>query len=113
MARPPACVLFVARTHALVGLAILGSVALLHTLVQALPRVTIGANGYWITGGLAGFYLLTAALVWRGAPFGRLCSRICGLLYLPRPQFGSAIWDAMNSGEFKEHFERGQTLHRR
>ena len=106
MARPPASVVFVARTHWLVGLAIVGSVILLHLLIRSVPRITIGTDGYLITGGLAALYLIAGTLVWYGAPFGRLLSRVCSLLYLPRPQFGSAVWDSMNSAEFQAHFDR-------
>ena len=106
MRQPPACVVFVARTHGLVGLAIIGSVALLHALIRSLPRIEIGSLGYAITGALAALYLLTGALVWFGAPPGRLLSRVCSLLYLPRPQFGSIVWEAMNNPIFQAHFKR-------
>jgi len=108
MARPPPSVVFVARTHGLVGLAIIGSAVLLHLLVRSVPRIAIGKDGYVITAGLAALYLLAGTLVWYGAPFGRLLSRVCSLLYLPRPQFGSAVWDSMNSPEFQAHFERSR-----
>lgn len=105
MLRPPACVVFVVRTHGVVGVVISGSIALLHGLTRKLPGVDFEARTYLISGGLAAFYLLTAALVWRGAPLGRLCSRLCGLIYLARPNFGLRVWDAMDSPEFKAHFQ--------
>ena len=106
MVRPPACVVFVARTHGIVGLVITGSIVLLHGLTRKLPGVDFEARTYLITGGMAAFYLLTAALVWLGAPFGRLGSRLCALIYLARPNFGFCIWDAMDSAEFQAHFKR-------
>ncbi len=107
MARPPACVVFVARTHGVVGLVIGVSILLLHALTRNLRGIEFGAPTYCSTGGLAAFYLLTAGLVWQGAPFGRLCARLCALLYLPRPDFGSRVWHAMDSVEFQAHFKRG------
>jgi hypothetical protein len=68
--------------------------------------VAFGPKTYLITGGLAAWYFLAGALVWLGAPFGRLISRVCGLLYLARPQLGSRLWDMMNTPEFREHFTR-------
>ena len=106
MRRPPQCVAFVARTHWIVGLAIVGSVAVLHLVTRKLPSIEFGAKTYLITGGLAALYLLAGTLVWFGAPFGKLLSRVCTLLYLPRPQFGGVLWETMNSPEFKEHFTR-------
>jgi hypothetical protein len=106
MRRPPRCVVVVARTHWLVGLAIIVSVALLHAFTRNLPSVEFGRKTYLISGGLAVLYLLAGTLVWFGAPFGKLLSRVCGLLYLPRPQFGGLLWDIMNSAEFKAHFAR-------
>jgi hypothetical protein len=104
MRRPPQCVAFVARTHWTVGLIIVGSIGLLHLLTRNLPAIEFGPRTYAMTGGLAALYLLTGTLVWFGAPFGRLFSRVCALLYLPRPQFGSLLWETMNSPEFKAHF---------
>ena len=106
MPRPPDCVVFVARTHGFVALVIIGSVALLHGLTRKLPGIDFEARTYLITGGLAAIYLLTAALVWLGAPLGRLSSRLCALIYLARPNFGSRIWDEMDSPEFQAHFKR-------
>ena len=106
MPRPPSCVALVARTHWLVGAVILVSLALLAWVTHRVPRIEFGAATYGIAGGLAALYLLAGTLVWLGAPFGRLLSRICGLLYLPRPQFGSLLWDIMDSPEFKVHFTR-------
>jgi hypothetical protein len=103
---PPQAVAFVARTHWAVGLVIVVSVGLLHLLTRKLPGIEFGPRTYAITGSLAALYLLTGTLVWFGAPFGRLLSRICALLYLPRPQFGSLLWETMNSPEFKAHFAR-------
>ena len=71
-----------------------------------LAGIEFGARTYLLAGGLAAFYLLSAALVWLGAPFGRLCGRLCALLYLPRPDFGSRVWQAMDSPEFQAHFKR-------
>ncbi|MBM3852581.1 MAG: hypothetical protein FJ399_05440 [Verrucomicrobia bacterium] len=106
MRRPPACVAFVARTHGLVGLVIVGSVLLLRWITRDLPGIEFGPHTNWYAGGLAVLYLLTAVLVWFGAPFGLLFSRVCSLIYLPRPNFGSRIWDIMGTPEFRAHFER-------
>jgi hypothetical protein len=106
MRRPPACVEFVARTHGLVSLAIGGSILLLHGLTRNLPGIEFGARTYYWAGGLAGLYLLAAGLVWFGAPFGPLLSRVCSLLYLPRPSFGTPVWQSMDMPEFRTHFLR-------
>jgi hypothetical protein len=109
MPKPPRCVAFVAKTHWLVGCVITASILLLHGLTRNLPGIEFARKTYVITGGLALLYLLAGTLVWFGAPFGPLLSRICGLLYFPRPNFGSQVWDTMNSPEFKEHFNRSRT----
>jgi hypothetical protein len=106
MRSPPATVAFIARTHWLVGGVIVISILLLHALTRRLPGVEFGSRTYVITESLAALYLLGGTLVWLGAPFGRLISRVCGLLYLARPQFGSRVWETMNSVEFQDHFKR-------
>jgi hypothetical protein len=106
MRRPPACVVFVARTHGFVGLVIVASILLLHRLTRDLPGLEFGARTYWYAGGLAALYLLTAVLVWLGAPFGPLLSRVCSLIYLPRPGFGFRVWETMDTPEFRAHFHR-------
>lgn len=106
MRRPPAEVRFVARTHGFVSLVILASILLLHGVARDLPGVEFGARTYRYAGGLAGLYLLAALLVWFGAPFGPLLSRVCSLLYLPRPRFGFRVWETMDSPEFRAHFRR-------
>ena len=106
MRRPPACVKFVAYTHAFVGGVIVASTLLLHWITHDLPRIEFGARTYGYAGGLAAFYFLAAGLVWLGAPFGPLLSRICSLVYLPRPSFGSHVWETMDSPEFRAHFRR-------
>lgn len=108
MNRPPKSVAYVARTHWFVGAVIVASIALLHLLTRNLPGITFAPRTYAITGSLGGLYLLTGTLVWFGAPFGRLLSRICTLLYLPRPQFGGHLWDIMNSPEYQAHFTRSR-----
>jgi hypothetical protein len=110
MRRPPHCVIVVARTHWLVAGVILIATGALHVFTHKLPQIEFEAKTYMIAGGLAALYLLAGILVWFGAPFGPLLSRICALLYLPRPQFGSHIWDIMNSPEFRAHFHRGPDL---
>ena len=106
MRSPSAGVRFVARTHWTVGTVIVISIALLHVLTRRLPGVEFGSQTYIITGSLAALYLLGGTFVWFGAPFGRLVSRVCTLLYLARPQFGSRVWETMNSPEFQAHFTR-------
>lgn len=107
MRSPPTCVVFVARTHWIVGLAILCSTALLHVLTRRLPGIEFGMSTFAITGGIAALYLTAGTLVWFGAPPGRLLSYVCALLYLPRPSFGSLMWETMNRPDFKAHFTRG------
>ncbi len=108
MPRPPSCVVMVARVHWIVGTVIVVSTALLRAVTSNLPQIEFGARTFIIAGALAALYLLAGTLVWFGAPLGPLLSRVCSLLYLPRPQFGSAIWDIMDSAEFRAHFVRGQ-----
>lgn len=105
MRRPPAPVALVARTHGLVGVTILTGTGLIAALTWQTP-VELGPPMYGTTLGLAGLYLLAGGLVWRGTPGGRLLSRICGLLYLARPDFGSQLWRAMDAAEYREHFKR-------
>ncbi|MES2696849.1 MAG: hypothetical protein V4773_25500 [Verrucomicrobiota bacterium] len=105
MHRPPRSVALVARTHWLVGMAVAVSIFLLHFLTRNLP-IAFSPRTYWITGSLAALYLLSGTLVWFGLPSGRLLSRICGLLYLTRPQFGSYLWDTMNLPDYRAHFTR-------
>jgi hypothetical protein len=106
MPRPPSVVAFVARTHWVVSATIVAAVVVLYLFTQKLPFVAFGPKTYLITGALALIYFLAGTLVWLGAPFGRLLSRICGLLYLARPQLGSRVWDMMNTPEFQAHFAR-------
>ncbi len=107
MARPPAGVMFVARTHGVVCLVILVSILLLHLLTRNLPGIEFGPRTYQYAGTLAGIYFLVAVLVWLGAPLGPLLSRVCSLLYLLRPSFGLRVWETMDSPEFRAHFRRG------
>ena len=101
----PASVALVAKTHWLVGVVSLVSILFLTALVQKFP-VEASRRTYVITLSIAGVYLLAGTLVWFGAPFGRILSRICALIYLARPQFGSPLWRMMDSEEFKGHFAR-------
>ena len=101
----PATVALVAKTHWLVGAVSLVSIVFLNALVQKFP-VEASRRTYVITLSIAGLYLLAGTLVWFGAPLGRLLSRICALIYLARPQFGSPLWRIMDSEEFKAHFAR-------
>jgi hypothetical protein len=106
MRRPPAAVGFVARTHWVVAATIGVAQAVLFPLARKLPMVEFGARTYLIAAGLGTLYLLAGTLVWFGAPLGRFLSRLCGLLYLARPQLGSHLWNIMNSPEFQAHFTR-------
>lgn len=106
MRRPPACVLFVARTHALMALVIAVSILFLHWFTRRLPGIEFGPRTYVYSGGLGGLYLLAAVLLWLGAPLGPTLSRICSLIYLVRPALGSRIWETMDSAEFRAHFRR-------
>jgi hypothetical protein len=102
--KPPAGVALVARTHGLVGLTALASLLLLHLLTRRLPHVEFGARTYAIALGIGLGYTITGLMVWFGTPTGRFMSRVCGLLYLARPQFGSHLWRIMDSTEFQAHF---------
>jgi hypothetical protein len=106
MRHPPTCVAFVARTHWFVGLTIVASIVLLHLLTRNLTTIEFRPRTYAIAGGLAVLYLLAGTLVWYGLPLGRVLSRICTLLYLPRPQLGGQLWDTMNSPDYQAHFKR-------
>ena len=105
MRRPPAAAVFVARTHWLVGAAIFLLVGVLHLFTRHWP-VEFGWETYAITLGLGTLYSLAGTLVWLGLPSGRLLSRICGLLYLARPQLGSRLWNVMDSAEYQAHFTK-------
>ena len=87
----------------MVGGAILVSIGVFRWLVAKYP-VTFGPRAYAITLGLALLYLLAGTLVWLGTTAGKFLSRVCGLLYLARPQLGSRLWQIMDSEEFKAHF---------
>lgn len=104
--RPPDSVVFVARTHWLVGAIALGSVALLHLLTRQLPRVEFGTHTYPVALGIAFTYLVGGTMVWFGTPLGRLLCYVCSLIYLVRPQLGDRIWRLMRTAEFKAHFQR-------
>lgn len=106
MRSPPKPVAMVAMTHWVVGIVIVVSIGILHLITRNLPSIEFGRKTYLITGCLALLYLLAGTLVWFGAPLGRLLSRVCALLYLPRPQFGGRLWDVMNSAEYQAHFDR-------
>ena len=106
MRRPPEIVALVAKTHWLVGGVVLTALVPLHLFTRKLPYVEFGAKTYVSASVFATVYLVAGTLVWCGAPFGRLLSRICGLLYLARPNFGSYLWDIMSSLEYRAHFQR-------
>jgi len=106
MRRPPKPIAFVARTHWMVGIIIAASIVVLHVLTRNLPGIEFRPRTYVITGSLGALYVLAGTLVWFGLPFGRVLSRICGLLYLPRPQFGGRLWETMNSPEYQAYFTR-------
>lgn len=108
MRRPPPGVVLVARTHWMVGAVIVLATALLLWLTRHVPRIEFGVRTYVVAGTLAALYIGTGALVWWGAPLGRLLSRVCALLYLPRPNFGSCLWETMNSPEYQAHFAKGK-----
>jgi hypothetical protein len=108
MRQPPDCVAFVAKTHWAVGAVMLVSIGVLHWITRDLPRIEVATRGYQVTGGLSLLYLVTGTLAWLGWPLGQSLSRVCALLYLPRPSFGFRIWDIMNSAEFRAHFRKPQ-----
>lgn len=102
--RPPASVVFVARTHWIVAATIALSVGVLHLIMRNVRVVEFGAKTYLITGGLMLLYFTAGLLVWFGLPLGPILSRVCSLIYLPRPQLGERIWAVMKSPEFRAHF---------
>jgi hypothetical protein len=104
MRRPPSLVALVAKTHWLVGGVVLASLVPLYFFTRKLPFVEFGARTYVSAFSFAGLYLLAGTLVWFGVPPGRVLSRVCGLLYLARPNFGSFLWDIMSSAEYHAHF---------
>lgn len=104
--RPPPEVALVARTHGLVGLTALASLLLLHLLTRRLPHVEFGPRTYAIALGIGLGYTITGVMVWFGTPAGRFLSRVCGLLYLARPQLGSRLWRIMDSADYQAHFRR-------
>ena len=104
--RPPACVALVARTHGLVGITALASLLLLHLVTRNLRQIEFGPRTYAIGLSIGVAYCLAAILVWFGTPAGRWGSRICGLLYLARPQLGSHLWRIMDSDDYQAHFRR-------
>jgi hypothetical protein len=106
MSRPPP-VSHVARTHWVVGVMIAFFVAVLHAMTFRLP-IAFGTKSYAIALSLAALYLAGGTLVWFGLPFGRFVSRVCGLLYLARPDFGSHLWRLMDAPEYRAHFVRGK-----
>ena len=90
----------------MVGIIIAASIVVLHVLTRNLPGIEFRPRTYVITGSLGALYVLAGTLVWFGLPFGRVLSRVCGLLYLPRPQFGGTVWETMNSPEYQAYFTR-------
>jgi hypothetical protein len=100
-------VALVAKTHWLVGGVVLAALVPLYFFTRKLPYVEFGVKTYGTASTFAAVYLVAGTLVWCGAPFGRLLSRICGLLYLARPNFGSYLWEIMSSREYQAHFQRG------
>jgi hypothetical protein len=105
MIQPPDSVRHVAKTHWLVGSVIALSIVFLNALTQKFP-VEASARTYVVTFSLAGLYLLGGTLVWFGAPFGRFLSRVCALIYLARPAFGSPLWKLMDGEEYQAHFRK-------
>lgn len=103
MRRPPRSVSLVARTHWVVGSTVLVSAVFLRVLLARWP-LEFPPKLYLICGGLALLYLTAGTLVWFGVSPGRILSRICGLLYLARPNLGSYLWNIMDSSEYREHF---------
>ena len=112
MSRPP-IVVFIARTHALVGVVILASVVILHVVVSRLPRLQVESQTYAVTLGLACLYGLAAAAVWRGWRGAGILSRLCGLIYLVRPGLGDRVWTGMRSPEFRTWCEARRAEHGR
>jgi hypothetical protein len=104
MRRPSAPVVFVVRTHGLVGVAAFAALVVLHRLTRDLPGVEFGPRTLLIAGGFAALYLVAAVVVWFGMPFGLILSRLCSLIYLVRPSFGFRVWDVMAADDFRAHF---------
>lgn len=105
MRRPPPGVVMIARSHWLVSAAIFLSIGLLYFFTRGWP-VAIAPEAYRITFSLGALYVVGGTGVWFGLPGARLLSRVCGLLYLARPNFGSFLWNVMDSPEYQAHFQR-------
>ncbi|MCX6953637.1 MAG: hypothetical protein NTV51_15915, partial [Verrucomicrobia bacterium] len=82
------------------------SLLVLHLATRNLRQIEFGPHTYAIALGIGLTYCIAAVLVWFGTPAGRFLSRVCGLLYLARPQFGSHLWRIMDSAEYRAHFTR-------
>lgn len=104
MRRPPEQVVFLARTHWLMSIVIGGFMGALHLLLRNSAVLELNAKTYAITLGLASLYAIAGALVWWGAPGGRLLNHVCSVFYFVRPPLGSKIWAIMRSEEFRNHF---------
>jgi hypothetical protein len=105
MRRPPPSVVLVARTHWLVGAAIVTAIVIVHAITRGLP-IAFSPKSYAITAGLAALFLATGALVWLGIPVGKPLTRVCSLFYLIRPRLCFQLWDLMRAPEFQAHFMR-------
>lgn len=81
-----------------------GFMAGLHILLRDSTVIELSAKTYAITMGLAALYAITGALVWWGAPGGRMLNHVCSVFYFVRPPLGSKIWAIMRSAEFQDHF---------
>lgn len=110
MPRPPESIVFIARTHWLMGAVILFFAAMLYLLLRDSSVLELSRRTYAITVGLGATYLITGVLVWFGTPIGRVLNYVCSLLYLARPPLGLRIWKIMRSEEFKAHFRKAGAL---
>ena len=106
MRRPPEKVALVARHHWLTGGAMLCSIAIFYAFTRNVAFLPLSFRGYAIALSIGAFYLLAGAMVWFGAPLGRVVNYVCSLIYLTRPQLGLRIWRISDSPEFKAHFVR-------
>lgn len=106
MQRAPESILFIARTHVVMGGVILFFTVMLYALLRDSTVLELSRRTYAITITLSVLYVVTGLLVWRGWPMGRPLNYVLALLYLARPPLGLRIWKIMRSDEFKAHFRR-------
>lgn len=80
-------------------------VAVVYAFTRDSGWLELSRKGYAITLSLAAGYGLAGITAWFGVPGGRALNYVFSLLYLARPQLGLRLWRAMDTPEFKAHFQ--------